>query len=254
MFILLVTARADTADLQQALEAGANDYLTKPLDLGLLNVRISVAERQIRDLTERNQSRAALAGVRADDDEHSREHDGRVLCRRHGLELHLHESRSGSPARPQPGLGSSGRSFGRAFPDFAGSVFETNYRQVMAEKTPVSFEASDVSGRRWFEVHAYPSGGGVSVFFRDITERKRIEERTPHDEQTGVVRHARGRDRARLEQHSHRHLRQHRTRADRGAPRIATGCCRFWRRPARPRSKPLTSPVNCSRSRKAAPR
>ena len=42
------------------MEAGANDYLTKPLDLGLLNVRLSVAERQIRDLAERNQARAAL--------------------------------------------------------------------------------------------------------------------------------------------------------------------------------------------------
>src|SRR2546423_8513399 len=60
MFILLVTARADTEDLEQALEAGANDYLTKPLDLGLLSVRISVAERQIRELAERNQARAAL--------------------------------------------------------------------------------------------------------------------------------------------------------------------------------------------------
>src|ERR1044072_1565597 len=44
MFSRLVTARADPADWEQALEAGANDYLTKPLDLGLLNVRISVAE------------------------------------------------------------------------------------------------------------------------------------------------------------------------------------------------------------------
>src|SRR3954464_11686014 len=60
MFILLVTAKADTEDLEQALEAGANDYLTKPLDVGLLDVRISVAERQIRELTERNQARAAL--------------------------------------------------------------------------------------------------------------------------------------------------------------------------------------------------
>src|SRR6476646_312428 len=60
MYILLVTAKGDTEDLEQALEAGANDYLTKPLDLGLLNVRISVAERQIRELTERNQARAAL--------------------------------------------------------------------------------------------------------------------------------------------------------------------------------------------------
>ncbi len=60
MFILLVTARADTSDLEQALEAGANDYLTKPLDVGLLDVRITVAERQIRELAERNQARAAL--------------------------------------------------------------------------------------------------------------------------------------------------------------------------------------------------
>ena len=51
-FILLVTARDDTEDLQHALDAGANDYLMKPLDVGLLNVRLSVAERQIRDLTD----------------------------------------------------------------------------------------------------------------------------------------------------------------------------------------------------------
>ena len=32
MYILLVTARGDAEDLEQALAAGANDYLTKPLD------------------------------------------------------------------------------------------------------------------------------------------------------------------------------------------------------------------------------
>src|SRR5437588_11896636 len=60
MFILLVTARADMEDLQSALEAGANDYLTKPLDLELFKIRLSVAERQIRELHERNQARTAL--------------------------------------------------------------------------------------------------------------------------------------------------------------------------------------------------
>src|SRR3954471_6721175 len=57
-FILLVTARDDTDDLEQALEAGANDYLTKPIDPALLNVRLSVADRRIRALIERNQARA----------------------------------------------------------------------------------------------------------------------------------------------------------------------------------------------------
>src|SRR6266480_7318677 len=50
-FILLVTARDETSDLEQALEAGANDYLTKPLDAARLNVRMSVAERRIRSLS-----------------------------------------------------------------------------------------------------------------------------------------------------------------------------------------------------------
>ena len=174
MFILLVTARADTEDLQQALEAGANDYLTKPLDLGLLNVRLSVAERQIRELSERNQARAALLesaqtmtnilenttdGFFAVDPAWHLTYmnaEAEVLLGRTRHELH-------------------GVDLWTAFPDLLGSVFETNYRQVMDEKVPASFEASDVAGKRWFEVHAYPSNGGVSVFFRDVTERRRVE-------------------------------------------------------------------------------
>jgi nitrogen-specific signal transduction histidine kinase/ActR/RegA family two-component response regulator len=46
----------------------------------------------------------------------------------------------------------------------------------MDEQVAVAFEACNRSGKRWFEVHAYPSNDGVSAFFRDITERKRIEE------------------------------------------------------------------------------
>src|SRR5689334_17746224 len=60
MYILLVTARADAEDLEQALAAGANDYLTKPLDTRGLSVRLSVAETHIRELQERNQNRIAL--------------------------------------------------------------------------------------------------------------------------------------------------------------------------------------------------
>src|SRR5438067_11748024 len=57
LFILLVTAREDTQDVERALEAGANDYLTKPLDPARLNVRVSVAERRIPALAERNHAR-----------------------------------------------------------------------------------------------------------------------------------------------------------------------------------------------------
>ena len=92
-----------------------------------------------------------------------------------------------------------GQNIWEKFPDLAGSIFEQNYRAVMRDQVAIEFEALDPKGKAWFEVHSYPSGGGISVFFRDITERKRMDRRTPDDEQIGVVRHARRRDRARLE-------------------------------------------------------
>jgi two-component system cell cycle sensor histidine kinase/response regulator CckA len=174
MFILLVTARADTEDLEQALEAGANDYLTKPLDLGLLNVRISVAENQIRELTERNQARAALLesaqtmtnilekttdGFFAVDSQWkltyiNAEGEALVGCKREEI---------------------LGGLLWEKFPALIGSLFQTNYEKVMAEQVPIDFEAVDFTGKIWFEVHAYPSNGGVSAFFRDISERKKSE-------------------------------------------------------------------------------
>jgi two-component system, cell cycle sensor histidine kinase and response regulator CckA len=176
MFILLVTAKADHADLEMALEAGANDYLTKPIDVALLNVRLAVAERQIRDLTERNQARVALQqSARTLTDILENTTDG-FFCLDHAWRF--------TYVNPQ-----AERLFGRArkellggelwqkFPELRNTPFEENYRRVMANQTPAEFEACEPNGTtRWFEVHAYPSGGGVSALFRDVTERKRAED------------------------------------------------------------------------------
>jgi PAS domain S-box-containing protein len=63
------------------------------------------------------------------------------------------------------------------YPSFIGSVLETKYSTVMDEQIAMEFEATDSqTGKNWYEVKAYPSRGGISVFFRDITERKRLEE------------------------------------------------------------------------------
>src|SRR5437764_12018314 len=45
----------------------------------------------------------------------------------------------------------------------------------MSEHVAIEFEAVDATGKIWYDVHAYPSNGGVSVFFRDISERKKSE-------------------------------------------------------------------------------
>jgi PAS domain S-box-containing protein len=174
MFILLVTARADTADLEQALEAGANDYLTKPLDLGRLNVRISVAERHIRELGERNQARAALqesARTMANILENTT--DGFFAVDSAWNFTHLNAKAETLLGRARDEL--LGNELWGKFPELAGSLLEANFRKVVAEQVPVEFEASNSTGKVWHEVHAYASNGGVSVFFRDISERKKTE-------------------------------------------------------------------------------
>src|SRR5438045_4693382 len=45
----------------------------------------------------------------------------------------------------------------------------------MAERVAIEFEAVDGSGRIWYDVHAYGSNGGISVFIRDVSERKKSE-------------------------------------------------------------------------------
>ncbi|MEP6808877.1 MAG: response regulator [Chthoniobacterales bacterium] len=175
LFIVLVTARADTADLQQALEAGANDYLTKPLDLGLLNVRLSVAERQIRELAERNHARAAL--------EESASTMTNILETTADGYFAIDADWKFTYVNPVAGM-LLGRKredlyateLWEKFPLLRGTIFEENYRKVMTERSAIEFEAINPEGTKWIEVHAYPSGQGISVFIRDIEERKQAEE------------------------------------------------------------------------------
>lgn len=175
MFILLVTARGDTEDLQQALDAGANDYLTKPLDLGLLNIRLSVAERQIRDLRERNEARAALqesASKMASVLENTT--DGFFSVDPNWNFTYLNAEAEVLMGRKREEL--IGANLWQKFPQVVGSAFDTNFRRVMDDHEVLEFEASTSDSKRWIEVHAYPSEGGMSVFFRDVTERKRTDE------------------------------------------------------------------------------
>jgi len=174
-FILLVTARDDLADLELALEAGANDYLTKPLDPDRLNVRLSVAERRIRALSERVQARAELQEtVRKMTDILEKTSDGFFAVDRDWKFTFVNRQAERLLERRREDL--IGKDVWMEFPQFKRDAFERNYRRAMSEQVAVEFEASDAQGQVWFELLAYPSGGGVSVFLRDVTDRKRVEE------------------------------------------------------------------------------
>lgn len=51
--ILVITGRTEPRTLQQVLDAGADDYVQKPVDVALLSVRLAVAERAVARQTDR---------------------------------------------------------------------------------------------------------------------------------------------------------------------------------------------------------
>jgi len=62
------------------------------------------------------------------------------------------------------------------FPEMRGSIFEKEYQAVLLEKRARSFETFFLPHDRWYEVNAAPFQDGLSVFFREISERKKAEE------------------------------------------------------------------------------
>src|SRR5437667_543886 len=59
-FIMVATSLGEPSDLSEVLAAGANDFLVKPYDVGALNVRLSIAEGQMKEFFERKELQASL--------------------------------------------------------------------------------------------------------------------------------------------------------------------------------------------------
>ena len=71
-----------------------------------------------------------------------------------------------------------GRSLWEAFPEALGTLVETQYLLAAEEQRTVQFEIYFEPFQSWFEVRAYPSGEGLTVYFQDIDQRKADELRT----------------------------------------------------------------------------
>jgi PAS domain S-box-containing protein len=61
------------------------------------------------------------------------------------------------------------------FPDAVGTEIERHYRTAMRERRAVAFESFFPPSGEWIEAHAYPAGDGLSIVYRDVSERKRGE-------------------------------------------------------------------------------
>jgi PAS domain S-box-containing protein len=69
----------------------------------------------------------------------------------------------------------SGRRLWDVYPGLEGTEFESSYRRAMHERQKSNFVAFYAAQDRWYDVTAFPSPEGISVFFRDVTEKKALE-------------------------------------------------------------------------------
>lgn len=68
-----------------------------------------------------------------------------------------------------------GKNIWAEFPEGVGQPFYHAYYKAVAEQTPIELEEYYPSRNLWFESRVYPSQDGLSIFFHDISERKRHE-------------------------------------------------------------------------------
>ena len=72
-----------------------------------------------------------------------------------------------------------GQNFWAAFPD-VGERTEQLYRKAAEALEPLRFEEFYPGADLWLEIHVYPAPQGLSIFFRDVSERKRSHEEITH--------------------------------------------------------------------------
>lgn len=76
-----------------------------------------------------------------------------------------------------------GKNVWQEFPEAIDAAFYREYHRAVAEYTPVSFVEFYPPLHTWFEVSAYPSDVGLSVYFRDVSDIKKAAIRLETSEQ-----------------------------------------------------------------------
>jgi PAS domain S-box-containing protein len=123
----------------------------------------------IEDVTERHRFEVELEEV------YGRVTDAFVALDANARVTHLNERAERLLGLPAERL--IGTEIWEPFPDVFEETFRADYWEAMETQEPIERERYYPFLDRWYEGRAYPSESGLSVYFRDVTERKRTERR-----------------------------------------------------------------------------
>ena len=167
---ILFTSKGSEDVASRAIDADVTDYLQKDLggkQLTLLSNRIKNA------VAERRAQAAAEDAVRHLRRIHDRVADGYL-----GLDETFHITYLDEEAAVL--LENSrerllGERLWNVLPEAVDSPLQDEFERALAADTSVELETYYEPYETWFDVRAFPADGGLSVYFRDVTRRKRLE-------------------------------------------------------------------------------
>jgi PAS domain S-box-containing protein len=100
--------------------------------------------------------------------------DGLVVLDKQGRYTYVNEQAARIVASTPADM--IGKSQWEMFPEAANTRFGSEYRRAVETGTPRHFDNFYPEPLNvWFECHCYPSEHGVSIYFRDVTEKKETE-------------------------------------------------------------------------------
>ena len=176
--IILLSARAGEESRIEGLEAGADDYLTKPFSVRELLARVEANLKLAqlrREATQREQALRLEAEAAQQKVETilSSISDAFVVLDRDWKFTYVNSRYCEIVGMNREAL--LGQNVWELFPDAADSEAHKQFQRALSEQTPVQFEWLFPAWNRWFEYRVYPSPDGLTIFLAEITDRKRIE-------------------------------------------------------------------------------
>jgi PAS domain S-box-containing protein len=160
--LILFTGRGNYEVDVEAMKAGATLYLTKSEANPLL------LERSIRYAIERKRIERERTGIleSIQDGFFALDRDWRISF------INPRAAQAGG-YKPEE---LTGRIIWEIFPELLGTSIESTYRHVMDKRQSARFEAQGIYHGIWYEISVYPFQEGISIYWQDISEKKKSAE------------------------------------------------------------------------------
>lgn len=169
---ILFTGKGSEAVAERAISAGVTDYIQKGTASDTFAVLVNRVENAIDQYRAEREARASDRRIRRI---FERVTDG-FLALDHDWRLTYVNSRAASVLE-RDGDGLLGDVVWEALPELEETGFESALREAMASQEPTTVEEYYEALSTWFEFRVYPTETGLSVYCRDVSERKERERR-----------------------------------------------------------------------------